>query len=92
MSSVVRCHQRWCQYLPIRRWRRRRRKPSWVRNDRVKKSATVQLWWQFDLAMFNNDETIEDYTLVVTLATQGKVVGMFKIVEKIVRGVLVRFK
>jgi hypothetical protein len=68
-----------------------------VGDDRVKKSIAVQLRRKFDLASFNDGETVEDYALclqgmVATLATLGEVVDESKIVEKIIRSVLVRFK
>jgi hypothetical protein len=68
-----------------------------VGDDRVKKSAAVQLRWKFDLASFNDGETVEDYALrlqgmVATLATLGEVVDESKIMEKIIRSVPARFK
>jgi hypothetical protein len=32
-------------------------------DDRVEKATMQQLCWKFDLATFNNDETVEDYAL-----------------------------
>jgi hypothetical protein len=34
-----------------------------VGDDRVKKATTQQLRWKFDLATFDDGETVEDYAL-----------------------------
>jgi hypothetical protein len=58
-----------------------------VGNDCVKKAMMQQLCQKFDLTMFDNDETIEDYALrlsgmVAHLATLGEEVKDSEIIMK----------
>jgi hypothetical protein len=68
-----------------------------VGDDRVKKATTQQLHQKFNLATFNEGETIEDYAsrlsgMAAHLATLGEEVKDGEIVEKMLRSLLPRFK
>jgi hypothetical protein len=68
-----------------------------VGDDRVKKASTQQLRRKFDLATFDDGETIKDYALhlsgmVTHLATLGEEVKDDEIVMKMLRSLLPRFK
>jgi hypothetical protein len=59
-----------------------------VSDDRMKKAMTQQLRQKFDLAMFDDGETVEDYALrlsgmAVHLTTLGKEVKDDEIIVKI---------
>jgi hypothetical protein len=68
-----------------------------VSDDRVKKVTTQQLHQKFDLATFDDGETIEDYALRLSgmathLATLGEEVKDSEIVAKMLRSLPPRFK
>jgi hypothetical protein len=68
-----------------------------VGDDRMKKDAVVLLRRKFDLATFNDGESVEDFALrlngmAAELSTLGADVEEEKIVEKIARSVPPRFK
>jgi hypothetical protein len=68
-----------------------------VGDERVKKAVAQQLHSQFDRATFRERESVEDFALrlngvVATLATLGEVLKEHKVVEKILRCVLLRLK
>jgi hypothetical protein len=68
-----------------------------VDNDRVKKATALQLRRKFDLATFDDDETVEDYVMclsgmAVHLATLGKEVKEGEIVANMLRSLPPRFK
>jgi hypothetical protein len=68
-----------------------------VSDDRVKKATVQQLCQKFDLATFNDDETIEDYALrlsgmVAHLATLGEEVKDGEIIANMLRSLSPRFK
>jgi hypothetical protein len=68
-----------------------------VGDDRMKKAMAQQLRQKFDLAMFDDGETVEDYALrlsgmVTHLTTLSKKVKDDEIIVKILRSLLTRFK
>jgi hypothetical protein len=68
-----------------------------VGDDRVKKATAQQLRQKFDLAMFDDGETIEDYALRLSvmaahLATLSEEVNNGEIVAKMLRSLPPRFK
>jgi hypothetical protein len=68
-----------------------------VGDDRVKKATTQQLRWKFELATFDDGETIEDYALRLSgmaahLATLSEEVKDGEIVVKMIRSLSPRFK
>jgi hypothetical protein len=68
-----------------------------VGDDRVRKNTMQQLLHEFELTMFKDSESVEDYALRLTgmqvsLATLGEVLLESKIVEKMLRSVSPRFK
>jgi hypothetical protein len=68
-----------------------------VGDDRVKKATMQQLRWKFDLATFDDGETVEDYALHLSgmaahLATLGEEVKDGEIVAKMLRSLSPRFK
>ena len=68
-----------------------------IGDDRVKKSTAQQLRRKFDLAMFEDGETVEDFALRLNnmaahLATLGEEVKDAEIVTKILRCLPPRFK
>jgi hypothetical protein len=68
-----------------------------VGDDRAKKVTMQQLRWKFDLATFDDGETVEDYALhlsgmVAHLATLGEEVKDGEIVAKMLRSMPPRFK
>lgn len=68
-----------------------------VGDDHVKKSTAQQLRRKFDLAAFNDDQIVEDYTLRLNsmaahLAILGDEVKESEIVAKILRSLPIRFK
>jgi hypothetical protein len=68
-----------------------------VGDDRVKKAMAQQLHQKFDLATFDNGETVEDYTLRLSgmaahLATLGEEVKDGNIITKMLRSLPPRFK
>jgi hypothetical protein len=68
-----------------------------VGDDRVKKATAQQLRQKFDLAMFDDGETIEDYALRLSgmaahLATLGEEVNNGEIIAKMLRSLPPRFK
>jgi hypothetical protein len=68
-----------------------------VGDDRVKKATAQQLRQKFDLAMFDDGETIEDYALRLSgmaahLATLGEEVNNGEIITKMLRSLPPRFK
>jgi len=68
-----------------------------IGDDRVRKNTAQQLLREFELSMFKDGESVEDYVLRLTgmqasLATLGEVLLESKIVEKMLRSVPPRFK
>jgi hypothetical protein len=68
-----------------------------VDDDRVNKATTQQLHRKFDLATFDDGETVKDYALrlsgmVAHLTTLGEEVKDSEIVVKMVRSLPPRFK
>jgi hypothetical protein len=68
-----------------------------VSDDYVKKVTTQQLRQKFDLTMFNDGETVEDYALRLSvmaahLATLGEEVKDGEIIANMLRSLLSRFK
>jgi hypothetical protein len=68
-----------------------------VGDDRVKKATTQQMRRKFDLATFDNGETIEDYTLrlsgmAVHLTTLGEEMKDDEIIVKMLQSLPLRFK
>jgi hypothetical protein len=68
-----------------------------VGDDRVRKNIAQQLLHEFELTTFKDGESVEDYALRLTgmqasLATLGEVLLESKIMEKMLRSVLPRFK
>jgi hypothetical protein len=68
-----------------------------VGDDRVKKATAQQLRQKFDLATFDDGETIEDYALRLSgmaahLATLSEEVKDGEIITKMLRSLLPRFK
>jgi hypothetical protein len=68
-----------------------------VGDDHVKKATTQQLRWKFNLATFDDGETVENYALrlsgmAVHLATLGEEVKDGEIVVKMLQSLSPRFK
>jgi hypothetical protein len=68
-----------------------------IGDDRIKKAMTQQLRQKYDLAVFEYEETIEDYALLrngmaVHLAMLDEVVKEGEIIVKILRALPARFK
>jgi hypothetical protein len=68
-----------------------------VSDDRMKKATAQQLCQKFNLAMFNDGETVEDYALrlsgmAVHLTTLGEEVKDSEIVVKMLQSLPPRFK
>jgi hypothetical protein len=68
-----------------------------VSDDRMKKATTQQLCQKFNLAMFDDGETVEDYALhlsgmAVHLTTLGEEVKDSEIVVKMLQSLPPRFK
>jgi hypothetical protein len=71
--------------------------PKIAKKDMTKKATTQQLRRKFDLATFNDNETVEDYvphlsSMVAHLATLDKEVKDSEIVTKMLRSLPPRFK